>query len=505
MLWKAFKNLIKKTTKTEAKDKDVTYPEDKQQITMSAIREALRDIDDAVIKEIKVQDEKVFMIYISSIVSGSVLQSFVLTPLDELDKNKEKKKPEVFLKNATLLDPNMLPELLHEIMSGNTVLYFDKSKLILKIDTYSVNNRAIGPSETETTVIGPQEAFTESIETNLSLLKRRIRSTHLKTKYFTLGTETNNTVAVVWMDNIANQENVDRVIYRINNIEYPGFAGFPVLKQMLEDKPFSPFPQFGMTVRPDNSMAALLEGRVGVLMNGSPEMAILPTTFFEMFTSPEDFYNRWTTASLLRGIRLGGFFISILLTSTYVSVLTYHPEMLPPQVLLILAESRAQVPFPPVIEAIIIEITIEILREAGARMPTKIGQTLGIVGGIVIGTAAVEAGLASNILIVLVALSALLSFMPPNYLLSNSIRFVRYTFIIGAGLIGMFGQMILLAFWFNHLLNLTSLGTPFMTPVWPRKWTDLFDSILRAPGNFLVTRKGASRAKKQLTRPLDEE
>ncbi|WP_081791986.1 spore germination protein [Caldalkalibacillus mannanilyticus] len=504
MLWESFKRILRKTVKTDGPDQDIIFPESKGKVTKEEIQKQLKDVDDAIIKNLVVNGEPVTLIYLNSLVDTKSLQSFVLTPLEELEKQKDK-KPEEFLRNANQLQEDELPKLLHEVMSGFSVLLFEKRNLILIINTFSGETRAVTTSESETTVLGPQDSFTESIETNVSLIKRRVRTPNLKTKVLLLGTETQNTVAVLYMGNIANQENIDRVMYRLKNIEVQGFIGLPVLQQMLEDKPFSPFPQFGMTVRPDNAIAALLDGRIGIFLNGSPEMAILPTSFFELFSSPEDFYNRWTTASLLRSIRLIGFFISILLTSTYVSVLTFHPEMLPPQLLIILAESRAQVPFPPVIEALIIELVIEVLREAGARMPTKIGQTIGIVGGIVIGTAAVEAGLASNILIVLVAISALLSFMPPNYLMSNSIRFVRYVFIIGAGMMGMFGQMLLLAYWFNHLLNLTSLGNPYMTPVWPRRWTDLLDSVVRAPITFFSVRRGMSRAKKQQTRPLDEE
>ena len=216
-----------------------------------------------------------------------------------------------------------------------------------------------------------------------------------------------------------------------------------------------------------------------------------------MFNSPEDFYNRWTTATLLRILRFAGFFITIMLTPTYISALSYHPGILPFELLIMIQESRSRVPFPPVIEVLFIELVIEILREAGSRMPTKIGQTIGIVGGIVIGTAAVEAGLVSNTLIVLVAISALLSFLMPNFLMSNASRFVRYIFILAAGMFGLLGQMLALAWLFNHLLNLTSLGTPYMTPVIPRSWSDLKDSIVRFPLAFLQKRTGLSRARER--------
>lgn len=502
-----FKKIFEKTVdiKKETDGKDVTFPETKGEISEEAIKQAFQDVDDLDIKKVKTKTNTVTIIYLNTLVTVDTIQRHVLNGLERMDEEtRTVGPPEEYLKNAAKVKNNELPTLLHDIASGYIAVLFPNNEYY-KIEGYSAEERSIESTENESTVLGPQDSFTESIKTNLSLLKRRIRSVHLKTNIVTLGTEVNDSVAILYMENIANKENVDRVKYRINNIEYQGFAGMPVLKQMLEDKPLSPFPQFGISSRPDNVMAALLDGRIAVIKNGDPGVAILPTTFFEMFGSPEDFYNRWTTATLLRTIRLFGFFVSILFTATYVAVLTYHPDMIPPQMLRILTESRSRVPFPPMIEALLIELVIEILREAGSRMPTKIGQTIGIVGGIVIGTAAVEAGLASNVLIVVVASSALLSFITPNFLMSNAIRFVRYFYIFAAGVFGMFGQALLLAWMFGHLLNMTSLGSPYLTPVIPREWTDLLNSIFRAPINFLVTRTGMSRAKRQLTRPLDEE
>ncbi|GAE24502.1 spore germination protein QA [Halalkalibacter wakoensis JCM 9140] len=494
---KGFK--FKKLFPPQPHDDNTANPGIKEPITKEAIQTSLADIDDFVMKEVAIGDKTVTIIYLSSIVETSIIDELVFNPLNQSSSTK----PEEIFKNYSSVKKDELPKLIHDICSGFTVVMFEEE--IIEIDTFSAPDRSITIPENETTVMGPQDAFVESVSTNVALIKKRIRSPQLKSKSFLLGTETKNDVVMLYMDNIANDENVSRVERRLENVEFHGFIGLPVLKQMLEDKPFSPFPQFGITVRSDNTVDALLNGKIIVLMNGSPEAAILPASFWEMFLSPEDYYTRWTTASLLRMLRLAGFFISIFLTSTYVSVLTFHPEMLPPQLLRLLAESRAQVPFPPVLEALIIELVIEVLREAGARMPTKIGQTIGIVGGIVIGTAAVEAGLASNILIVLVAVTALLSFISPNYLMSNAIRFIRYIYIIVAGILGMFGQMIVLAWMMNHLSNMTSLGTPYITPVIPRKWGDLLNSVIRAPVNFMVQRAGIARAKKDLIRPLDEE
>lgn len=470
-------------------------------ITPDIIKERMQDVDDLSSLSLTINNEKVHVFFLDTMVNTEHLYKTIFLPLQRSDG----RQPMEVLPYAQMIDSQDMTDLMNNLLRGHTILFFLERDLILHVNTFHVEHRAISKSENEATVLGPQDSFVEMLEINLSLLRRRLATPNLKIAASTIGTETDNRVAVIYLENIANEENVERVKERITNVEYQGFVGLPVLKQMLEDKPYSPFPQFGLTNRPDNATAALLDGRILVIMNGSPEAAICPASFLEMFSSPEDFYNRWSTASLLRIIRFFGLFITVMLTSSYVSVLTYHPEMLPPALLTILSESRSRVPFPPVIEVMIIELVIEILREAGIRMPTKIGQTIGIVGGIVIGTAAVEAGLASNILIVLISVSALLSFLPPNFLMSNAIRLVRYAFILIAGLLGMYGQMLMLALLFAHLLNLTSLGTPYMTPGVPRMWTDLFNSLFRAPLKYIVFRNRMSRAKRKQSRPIGEE
>lgn len=470
-------------------------------ITPERVKEQLQDVDDLSSLDLKMNGESVHVFYLDTMVDKNQIYDTILLPLQRSDG----RHPLEVLPLAQPHNSEDLTPLLNNLLRGHTILFFLDRNLILQVNTFQVEHRNISQSESESTVLGPQDSFVEMLEINLSLLRRRIASPYLKVAASTIGTETHNRVAVLYMEDIANPENVERVKRRIQNVEYHGFVGMPVLKQMLEDKPYSPFPQFGLTNRPDNATAALLDGRIVVFLNGSPDAAICPSSFLELFSSPEDFYNRWSTASLLRMIRFFGLFITILLTSSYVSVLTYHPEMLPPALLTILSESRSRVPFPPVVEVMIMELIIEILREAGIRMPTKIGQTIGIVGGIVIGTASVQAGLASNILIVLVSVSALLSFVPPNFLMSNAIRLVRYAFILIAGLLGMYGQFLMLAFLFAHLLDLTSLGTPYMTAGVPRKWTDMLNGLVRVPLIYMFYRNTMSRAKRKKVRPVGEE
>ncbi len=409
------------------------------------------------------------------------------------------------LQTSEVIEAIDIANVISTITEGNTVLYFHAEGLYLSINTFSAPTAAISDTDTESSVIGPQNAFTESLETNLSLVKRRIQNTNLKIRNFVIGSETNTKVSVLYMDDIVNKENLDIVINKIKKIDHPGFNDISILQQLMDDHPFSPFPQYHETVRPDIAVSGLLDGRIVIAMENGKGIIICPISFFELFISPEDYYNRWTTASLLRFLRFFGFFLTIILTPTYISVLTYHPEMLPFEVLLNLQESRGKVPFSPFMEVLFMELVIEVLREAGSRMPTKIGQTIGIVGGIVIGTAAVEASLVSNTLIVIVAVSALLSFLPPNFIMSNSSRFVRYLFIFGAGMFGLYGQMIAFAWLFHHLLSLTSLNTPYLTPLIPRKWTDVFDSVVRMPTKFLKYKPGITRAQTKKTPPVDKE
>ncbi len=459
---------------------------DKALIPIDVIKAKLDGVDDAVFKDIQIDEEHVTVIYFSSLVEKLTLHRIIIAPLLI---NKED-----LLKSADVPEKVNLSSILSSIAEGNTIVYFHNKNLFITVNTYSPPTSSITQSNVESTVSGPRDVFTESLQTNLSLIKRRIKNTNLKCKDYIIGTETNTKVSIVYIETIASKENLNRVFKKIEALDWPGINDISTISQLMEEHKFSPFAQYHMTERPDFVTTSLLDGRIVIMMDNTQGVLICPSTFFEFFMSPEDEYNRWTTATLLRCIRFFGFFFTIMLTPFYISALSFHPEVLPFEVLINLQESRSKVPFPPVIEVLFMELVIEVLREAGSRMPTKIGQTIGIVGGIVIGTAAVEAGLVSNTLIVLVAISALLSFLPPSFTMSNSSRVVRYLFIISAGLFGLYGQMIAFAWLMHHLLSLSSLGTPYMTPVIPRKWSDLLDSFVRLPTYLQKYKKGVSRS-----------
>ncbi|OMC91998.1 spore germination protein [Viridibacillus arenosi] len=457
--------------------------------TIETLKKNTRNVDDVLFKKIPTDEGVVTVIYSSSLVEKMTLQSMVFIPL----ANHINQIHQV----SEVIDASDLKGITAKLDSGQTLLYFHQTNTILTIDTYSAPTRAITNTETESTVIGPQDAFSESLETNISLVRRRIQNPKLKNEDQTIGTEANIRISIMYMEDTVNKESLDTLKKRINKIDYPSFTDISVLKQLIEDNPLSPFPQYYMSVRPDSISRYLIDGRIVIFMDNSQAAVVCPTSFFEMFISIEDYYNRWTTASLLRMLRFFGFFLTIMITPMYISALTFHPEILPYELLLNLQESRSKVPFPPLFEVLFIELIIEVLREAGSRMPAKVGQTIGIVGGIVIGTAAVEAGLISNILVVLVATSALLSFLPPIFLMSNTSRFIRYFFILSAGLFGLFGQMLAFAWLITHLEGLKSLGTPYLAPIIPRKASDLLDSIIRFPTALLKSKTGISKSQKK--------
>jgi hypothetical protein len=286
-----------------------------------------------------------------------------------------------------------------------------------------------------------------------------------------------------------------------------------ILAQYIADNERSLFPTLQQTERPDRVIHGLRQGQVAILVEGSPFALLGPTTLLQFFQSPDDYYLRWVLATFNRTMRMFAMILSLLFTPVYVAALTYHYEMIPADLLLSLAQSRSRVPFPPLWEAVLMEFIIELLREAGARLPTKVGQTIGIVGGIVIGQATVQAGFTSNILIIIVALGALSSFVAPSYMIGSTIRVIRFPMILLAGMLGAMGIVVGLSFLASHLLRQTSLGRPYMYPLYPVRFEDWKDGFIRAPLSSLWLRfkffnpqhkKRFNREQAQMKKDVDE-
>ncbi|WP_246017696.1 spore germination protein [Mesobacillus subterraneus] len=341
--------------------------------------------------------------------------------------------------------------------------------------------RSVAQPEVEFSVIGPKESFVESLDQNLNLIRKRVPVKELIIENYIVGSLSNSSVAILYMEGITNKDNVNTVIQRVKDIEFDEITDSSYIVQLISDNQNSPFPQLLDTERPDRVAAILAEGKVAILVDGSPHALIGPTTLVEFFGSFEDYFLNYLLSSFFRLIRLFAVAFSILITPIYVAALSYHYELIPKDLLSTLITSRREIPLPPILEALFLELTIELLREAGARLPTKVGQTIGIVGGIVIGTASVEAGLTSNVLLIIVALAALASFTTPVYRMGNTIRLLRFPFLFFAELWGLLGIVVSFSFLLTHLLRLTSLGRPFLEPLYPPRVTDFKDAIIRLP------------------------
>lgn len=379
------------------------------------------------------------------------------------------------------------------IRDGWAGIYIEKEKSGLAVKIAENIERSLEKAETESLVLGPKLSFTESIDTNIHILRQNITDQKLVTEKMTIGERNKFEVRVAYIKDIADEENVQTVKQRLSELHIDEVTDSSVLAQLLDDHAYTIFPQYLLTELPDRLAYNLMNGRIGIFVDRSPTVIICPTTFFSFFETTEDIYLRWTMSTVLRAIRMLGIFSSIFLSPLYVAVLTYHPEVIPSALLLTIGQSRSRVPFPPVIEALLLEFMIELLREAGARLPTKVGQTMGIVGGIVLGQAAVAAGFTSNVLIIIVALSALGSFTSPSYEMGATIRILRFPIIVLAAFLGLVGIFIGFSFLLTHLLKLTSLGRPYLSPVYPFRLADIKYALVRLPIKFYSERPKTNR------------
>ncbi|MDF2671247.1 MAG: GerA spore germination protein [Paenibacillus sp.] len=372
-------------------------------------------------------------------------------------------------------------KLIDQVSSGNPVLIMDGSHTALALGLACWEKRGIDEPVAESVIRGPREGFTETIGTNLSMIRRRIRSPMLKVKKVEIGRYTKTTVALLFIEGIAEEKLVEEVERRIYRIDIDGVLESGNIEELIEDNPYSPFPQIISTERPDTSASGLLEGRVVIMTNGTPFALIAPITIFSLLQTPEDYYQRFWVGTVIRYLRYIFVMIALLIPSAYVAILTYHQEMIPSTLLLSIAKSREEIPFPAVIEAFMMEIMFEALREAGVRLPKQVGAAVSIVGALVIGQAATSAGLVSAPMVMVVAITGIASFMIPHYTFGISIRMLRFPIMLLAGNLGLLGLVLGVIALVVHLSALRSFGVPYLSSLAPTHGQDLKDVLMRAP------------------------
>ncbi|MEW9673442.1 spore germination protein [Ammoniphilus sp. 3BR4] len=433
---------------------------------------------------------KAYLIYIEGLCNTEEMNASVMTPLmDESAGNHA--FHELLEKKITVTkveEVNTVSDCIKYLSMGSPVLLVENESEGFTFGLAKWEKRSVEEPTAESVIRGPREGFTESLGVNTSLLRRRIRSPQLKIKPISIGRYTQTEIILAFMDGIADPTLIEEITKRLERIDMDGVLESAYIEEMIEDNPFSPFPQILSTERPDVAVSSLLEGRVVILVDGTPFSLIAPTTLYSLFQSSEDYYQRFLISTAIRWLRYVFVLISLLLPSLYVAVSTFHHEMVPTTLLLSMASSREQVPFPALIEALIMEITFEALREAGIRLPKQVGAAVSIVGALVIGQAAVQAGIVSAPMVMVVAITGIASFTLPRYTAGIALRMLRFPMIILAGSLGLMGVMLGIIFILIHLCTLRSFGVPYLSPMAPMKFRDMKDTLIRAPWWMLKTR-----------------
>ncbi|HDX9634387.1 spore germination protein [Bacillus cereus group sp. MYBK163-2] len=421
---------------------------------------------------------------------GEKLQKYLMpTLLERPCTSLEELKEHIPMSGITIT--NDLQKIEDMVLKGHAIIQLNQQDQKCMLANIAIDNyRAPTPPLNESTVIGPQEGFVEDIDTNINLVRKRLPVLDLQTKEMIVGEFSKTKVVMMYLDNLAEKDNVDFLEESLRALEYDQINDSAYLQELMGEK--SIFPLYINTERTDRVTKALIDGKIAIFVDGSPNVLLTPVSYFDFFISPEDYNVSWLYATFSRVLRLIAVLFSICAAPLYVAVLNYHYELIPSDLLETLILSRAQVPFPPLIEALFLELVIDLLREAGARLPMKVGQTLGIVGGIVIGQASVQAGLTSNILLIIVALSALASFITPIYKMGNAVRLLRFPFLIFAEIGGLFGISLGFIFLFTHLFRLTSLRKPYAL-FYPTRQQSVKDSWIRFPLTMIDTRDVQAR------------
>lgn len=427
------------------------------------------------------------IVYIKGMIDLQTVEDNVLKVLAGIDPATPHQ--ELF---ARLFDRKQLPVALQSVivalkdaeqcvLDGNALLMIEGERRMLSFSVSSAQQRAIEEAPNEAVIRGPREAFIEHLETNITLLRKRLRTGSFTVDMLSFGEYTRTSVAVAYLSGVCKPALVDEVKKRLSYVKIDGVLGSSYLEEYIEDNPYSPFPQLQYTERPDVVCAALLEGRIALLVDGTPIAIIAPVTMFMLMQSAEDYYSRYVAASWIRLLRFVFLIISLLLPSFYIAVTTFHPDIIPERLLVTIAAAREGVPFPALLEALLMELSFEALREASLRIPKVIGQAVSIIGALIIGTAAVQAGIVSAAMVIIVSMTGIASFIIPHYDLGLAFRLLRFPIMILAGIFGLFGIACGMVLLYIHLIELRSFGVPYMEPLTPRRARDLKDVFIRAP------------------------
>ncbi|WP_059043179.1 spore germination protein [Paenibacillus rubinfantis] len=452
------------------------------------LKQELKDSSDLIYREFTISSgQRCALIYVRGMIAQDTAQQFIVRSLQRESAQLQDKDIYQFLFEDEALSVsqttviNDLNQAVEAVLNAGALLLIDGDQRMLTFSISAYPTRGIDEAPNESVIRGSREAFIEDLEKNLTMLRRRLKTKHFKTPAINKGRDTRSAIVIAYLEDVCKPELLKEMKRRLSYIDMDGVLGSAYVEEIIEDNPYTPFPQIQYTERPDVVSAALLEGRIAILVDGSPIALVAPVTLPMLLQSAEDYYQRYIAANWIRWIRYFFVMASLTLPSIYIAVTTFHPEMIPAQLLITIAASREIVPFPALWEAFAMELAFEALREASIRIPKSIGQAVSIIGALIIGTAAVQAGIVSAAMVIIVSLTGIASFIIPHFDLGLAFRLLRFPIMILASMFGLYGLTCGMILIYIHLVNLRSFGVPYLSPIAPLVTEDLGDTFLRAP------------------------
>ena len=471
------------------------------------IRKRCENCADILIRPMRLGDgPKVdcLMVYIEVAVSNMMLDDSALGKMVNHFWEVSPEHIQEFVKNNSLgiADVKKLPDMetaFAALLAGNAIFFMDGYDQAMKISSKGYPNMGVSEAETEKVIRGSREGFSDAVKTNSALVRKRIRDTRLKVEEMTVGTRSQTMVQILYIDDLVHEELLEELKNRMEEYEIDGILDSGMLEQLTEEPWYSPFPQYQTTERPDRAAQELLNGKIVVICDNSPYALILPSSFSGFMESSEDWYHHFEMASFLRALRYLALLAATLLPGLYLAVIRFHTQILPANLILSFAEAREGVPFSSVVELVFLELAFELIREAGVRIPGSLGSTIGIVGGLIVGQAAVTANLVSPIVVMIVALTALGSMVIPNEEFASAFRLLKYMFLFLGGYLGIYGIVLGIYLTVAHLAGLLSFGMLYLMPFVKREDAgEAGEGILRTPFRKRKTRPVYSRQEEKL-------
>lgn len=431
------------------------------------------------------------VVYISTITEAQKIDEHIIRPLLNSASSNQ---VDNIVTTETIMTVKLIEEAVNGINGGNAVLFLDGEDSAYTLSTSKFEGRGIEKAGNEVVIKGSKEAFNEMASSNISLLRKRIKNESLIVESTIVSKRSNNEVYLLYIKDLANEEILKDVRERINSLDVDAIQNAAVLEQYIEERQKSLLPTVLYTERPDRTASFLENGFIVLIMNNSPEALIVPATFWSFFHNAEDHYLRFIFANFIRALRLLALFITLFISAIYISVTSYHVEMIPADLLLAISATREIVPFPAIVEVLLMEIAFELIREAGLRVPSPIGPTIGIVGALILGQAAVQANIVSPLVVIIVALGGLSSFAIGDISMNFSIRLLRFFFIFSAALFGFYGMTAIFTIGIVYMVSMKSFGVPYLAPMTPTYFSSK-DTIFRRMVNNEILRPGYLKPK----------